>query len=362
MRALALARDLIDANLGRGRRPFKLTLILNWACNCRCSMCGIWKKSDAASLDAAEVDRFFERNGHWSWINLSGGEILMNRDAEGIIASVVRRNRRLWLLDFPTTGHRPERLVGLVRTALEGGPRRVAVTVSLDGPAAVHESIRRAPGLFSRAMESMRGLRGLQDPRLVLRFGMTLSAANVGMVDETIEAAAREIPGLGPDDFHLNLAQTSEHYYGSADDASIAAGGHHAAALEAIRRHRGRVVGGGLVDRLEDAFQAGLETFLATGESPLTCSALRSSLYVDPEWNVHPCITWNRPLGNLRSRDFDLDALLSSVLAAETREGIRSRSCPDCWTACEAIPTLLSQVRAGFRLERAGRSNRSHRS
>ncbi|MEZ6195245.1 MAG: radical SAM protein [Planctomycetota bacterium] len=343
MSAGALARDLVAANLG-GRRPFKLTLVLNYACNCRCAMCNIWQKSSRGEMTREEIDRFFTRSGHWSWINLSGGEILMKKEAEEIVALTVARNRRLWLLDFPTTGFRPERLEGLARIALDSGLGRLAITISLDGPPEVHEAVRRAPGLFDLAMESWARLRAIGDDRLLATFGMTLSAANVDQVEATVAAIRARHPEFERRDLHLNLAQTSEHYYDNAGMTELETEDHRARVLEAIRDHRARSGAEGLLARVERRFQRDLAEYCRTGRSAYSCRSLRASVFVDPFWNVFPCITWNRPLGNLRECDFELREILGGEAATDARRMIRERRCPDCWTACEALPTLLASA------------------
>ena len=47
---------------------------------------------------------------------------------------------------------------------------------------------------------------------------MTFSRFNAGTFRETFEATRGDIGDLRPDEFHLNVAQTSAHYYGNADD------------------------------------------------------------------------------------------------------------------------------------------------
>ncbi|MCA9321628.1 MAG: radical SAM protein [Planctomycetes bacterium] len=344
MRGLALARDLARSNLPGAHRPFKLTLVLNYACNCRCAMCDIWKRPSRGEMTVEEIETFFRRESRWSWINLSGGEILMKKGAEEIIDIVTRSNQRLYLLDFPTTGFRPERLEGLARRALAGGPARVAISVSLDGPQEVHERIRQAPGLFAQAVESLRRLRSIGDDRLIVKAGMTLIPANVDHVDDLLDGLRRSVPGFAAEDLHLNLAQESEHYYDNAGSEALGGDAHRVRALETIARHRTRVRPRGAVGRLEDRFLGDLAAFAKDGRSVYSCRALRSSVFIDPFWNLFPCITWNRPLANLRELDFDLTAALATRDVSSTRDEIAARQCPDCWTACEAYQTILGHA------------------
>ncbi len=331
----------LRARLVRRPRPFKLTLILNYACNCRCAMCSIWSRSTEGDLTAAETDRFLARSPHWSWINLSGGEILMKPGLEDIVDSLLRRCRRLYLLDFPTTGVKPRRLEELAQRILASGVPRLAVTVSLDGPRDLHERIRGAPGLFDAAMEAMRRLRNIGDPRLHAVFGFTVTTENAGALGAAVADAARHVPGIDARDFHVNAHHVSPHYYGN-DRTPRPAPEEIVAALE---EHRRRLPPArSAAEWLDAAFRRDLEEFLRGGRMPYRCLSLRASVFIDPFWNVYPCVTFDRPLGNLRENDFDLPAILSSEISEETVKTIAAGACPTCFTACEAYQTMLGHL------------------
>ncbi|HGY91444.1 MAG TPA: radical SAM protein [Planctomycetes bacterium] len=356
-RWIALASDVARSNLMAHRLPFKLTMAVNYTCNCRCPMCSIWERTSEGEMSLAEVERFFRRNGRWSWINLTGGEILMKKGAPELIDLVLRHNRRLFLLDFPTTAFAPDRLLELVNRALQGGVRRLGVTVSLDGPPALHDRLRGVPGLFAKAMESMKRLRDLDERRLIAKFGFTLQEANCDQLEATITAVRKEIPETTASDFHLNAAQVSPHYYGNAEGGERGIWGKEGGSeswADVVGGHLGRLEGRGPVSVLERLFLKGLVDYLHTGRSPVTCSSLGSSVFVDPFWNVYPCVSWDRPLGNLKEADFDLASLMRRRIVRDAREEIVKRECPDCWTACEAYPSLLGHGlgSAGLALKR----------
>jgi sulfatase maturation enzyme AslB (radical SAM superfamily) len=50
------------------------------------------------------------------------------------------------------------------------------VTISLDGPKALHEEMRGPAGSWDRAIETYRRLRGMQEPNFQTVIGMTLMA------------------------------------------------------------------------------------------------------------------------------------------------------------------------------------------
>ncbi len=284
-RLLTLGARVARSNLGRGPRPFKLTLIVTLSCDTRCKMCNIWQRGNQGVMTLSEVERFFERNPRFSWINLSGGEIWTRPDITELIAAVISRSPDLYLLDFPTTGQQTARIVAGVEEILRSGLPRLLVTVSLDGPRAVHEDIRRRKGAWDNAVATFARLRRLRSPRFDVFLGMTLSNFNEGQLFRTIEAVREEIPDLALREFHVNVAQSSSHYYENDDlertrDECLG----DLATFLRQKGHRFHPVAW-----LERRYQRLSPAFLASGRTPLPCKALASSVFVDPRWNVYPC-------------------------------------------------------------------------
>ncbi len=339
-RLLALGARVLRSNFGVNPAPFKLTLIVTWTCDCRCKMCNIWQRPKPRPLTVEEVRTFFRKNPGFSWVNLSGGEIFTRRDATDLVAAVVEEARDLYLLDFPTTGQQTEAVLAGVRTALERGVPRLLVTVSLDGAGEEHDEVRRIEGAYGHAVETFRQLRAIRRRGFAAYFGVTLSPFNRGGLLRIVDRVRQDIPGVSEKDFHVNLAQESAHYYGNVGMGTP--GQDLLADIEEFLRRKGR--GAGPVDLLERMYQKRLRSFVETGRTPVPCRALRSSIYIDPTWQVYPCTMWDSPLGNLRDTGLDLGPIWNSPLAAEKRAAIAAGRCPHCWTPCEAYPSLLAQV------------------
>jgi radical SAM protein with 4Fe4S-binding SPASM domain len=173
-------------------------------------------------------------------------------------------------------------------------------------------------------------------------FGMTLSKHNLSRIDATFAACQAECPGLRIDDFHVNVAQRSGHYYGNSDADFAAPTGEIRAAL---RRFRGlRPAALTPSSWVEARYLSHLDTFLATGETPMRCHALRSSCFIDPHGRVFPCITDTREVGSLRESDMSLDEVWNGATATATQAEIWAGNCPQCWTACEAYQSILGNV------------------
>jgi len=344
---LGLARDIARANFGAGALPYKVTLVATYHCNFRCEMCNIWQKKSVGEMTPDEVAGFFDRYGQFSWVHLTGGELFMRRDLESVVAAIVEHDRSLFLLNFPTTGWFGDRTVALVEQVLRRGVGRLMTTISIDGPQRLHDEMRGLAGSFDRAVETLARLRAIRRGNFQVVAGMTLVAKNASLVDDTIAAIRRAVPGFTRTELHLNIGHESAHYFDNAGSLSTNGVDRVAAAIDAHRAS----AGGSLhpVRFLENRYQALIADYYRDHRSPLPCTALSSSCFIDPYWNVFPCSIWNHPLGCLREHDFDLERIWTSDATEGTRRSVRAGDCPHCWTPCEAYPTILGNLSKAVR-------------
>ncbi len=328
------------ARLGRPDAPWKLTLALTWVCEQRCTHCRIWRRPLGEELSAAEWDHVFQRLGdQLSWVDLTGGEVTSRDDFAAIAQSVVARCPRLALLHFPTNGRDPARVERAAQDIVRARPTRLIVSISLDGPPALHDRLRGDDGAFASAIETYRRLRALN---IETYFGMTLSSYNATRVDETVEAIASHVPGFAHRDLHVNLIHISPHFFQNQPIEDRARSPEVDEALAAFTAARG--VPRGPTALLEALYLAHVPRYLETGRSPLPCGSLSVNAFVDPAGTVFPCHIWDRPLGVLADYDWDLARVWALAETRAARQEIVAERCPGCWTPCEAYPTVLSNL------------------
>jgi len=325
--------------------PYKLTLILTRRCPTRCSFCSIWNTPSPDEMTVDEWGRVLASAPHTVWTNLSGGELFQRPDWEGLFAELTARLPRLFLVDFPTTGYFPDRTLAACERLVRAGVRRVLVTVSLDGPPALHDRLRGREGAHARACAALRALKEARLPRVRAYFGTTLLPENHAVVDETIAEARARVPGLTERDFHFNLGMESGHYYRNLGAAARPP----ASVLDVLARHGRR--GLDPVSVLERSYQARIGRYLETGRSPVPCAALRASVFVDPQGVVYPCSIYSRPLGSLREHGHDLKRVLGLAEARRARVAVVEERCPGCWTPCEAYQSLFAHFSGSARRE-----------
>jgi radical SAM protein with 4Fe4S-binding SPASM domain len=337
------ARQVARANFQRLAVPLKINFAVTYWCQYRCKTCNIWQRQPDGELTTEEILQFVRNTTGVSWLDITGGEIFLRRDIGELLEAIVASWTHLALLHFPTNGFLTDRIVDVCeRLAARGGPQ-IIVTVSIDGDESLNDETRGVRGGYRRQIETFRALRNIRGIRPV--FGMTLSAFNVGRFEETLRACQRDCPGLDVSDFHLNVAQISPHYYGNAAMTEVVPP--TADVLSELRLYRRlRGVPRSFPEWIEGEYLRRLEDYVETNRLPMRCHSLRSSCFIDPFGTVFPCITYAKPIGNLRDTGMSLAALWNAPATAGMQEQIWEGQCPQCWTACEAYQSILGNMLA----------------
>jgi MoaA/NifB/PqqE/SkfB family radical SAM enzyme len=339
-RYVGLVGPVLASNLGRLDAPWKLTYAITYVCNHRCEHCNIWTRRPKGELDLARITALFAANPQLRWLDLTGGEPTARADLPDVVRAAARHLPSLLVLHFPTNGSRPERALAAAEAARDAGPAKVIVTVSLDGPPAVHDALRGTPGAWDAAVETFARLRAARGIEVV--FGLTITDRNAERLRDTYTAARSALgDALRPSDLHLNVAQRSAHFYGNSTM--------ELPDPEAVQRAIARfpIAPTSARSLMERGYQGLLPRFLASGASPVRCQALSASVFVDPWGTAYPCITEDRPLGGLEVHGWSLAALWRAT--AEAADDMAAGRCAGCWTPCEAYPSLLGSLpRAGL--------------
>ena len=104
--------------------------------------------------------------------------------------SALEHCRNLALVHFPTNGYQTEQILRGVKKILAAKPKKLIITVSIDGDEAVNDEVRGKKGGWKRQIETYKHLHQLLGSNVVL--GMTVSQFNVGEYDRAYHAAKSE--------------------------------------------------------------------------------------------------------------------------------------------------------------------------
>lgn len=341
---LKLAYQVARSNFCELSLPYRMTYAVTSRCQASCNMCGIWRRPSGNELTIAEIDSLFSRANHFSWINLTGGEIFQRPDIRDVLHAIIRQSRNLYLLNFPTNGFLTEEIIPAVDSILkQTSLPRLIISVSLDGPRELHDRIRNLPGSWDRALETFRQLRERRSRRFSVYLGHTLQAANLGSFDKTLEACRAEVGDITEDDFHINIAHVSKHYYGNEHFESTPDPLMASEQLEKFYKRRSYKPFNA-VAFVERRYQHLAQLYLKEGAVPLACQAAAASCYIDPEGNVYPCTGFDISMGSLRENNMDIFRIWRSEERRNVRRSVCAGDCPRCWTPCEAYQTILANL------------------
>lgn len=296
-------------------------------------------------LTPSELGRLFAAMPKLVWLDLTGGEPCLRADLSDCLEAVLASTPRLAVLHFPTNGWFPERAAQAARLVRERRPDvELLITVSFDGPPALHDELRGREGSYDRAVACWKALHEI--PGVEVFAGTTLGPRNRHALDELGSCLARDLPGFTDQHWHWNLYQVSALFFGNAplEDAD------RQADRALVRRHlRRRWPPRSPVDLMELGFLVNLQAWLGGEPLGMSCQAFHTACFVSADGWLYPCHVWDRPLANLRERGFDLRGLWRDRDLLRARRGAVALDCGGCFTPCEAYPTLAgSPARAAW--------------
>ena len=312
-------------------------------CNCRCSMCDIWRNTARDELSPDDVARWLRDASSLGIgrVVLSGGEALMHS--------------RLWEL----CAHLQDAGIGITLLStgllLKHHAHNVAkycddVVVSLDGPQPIHDAIRNVPRAFERLAEGVAAVKAA-DANVVVTGRCAVHRQNFRHLRETV-VATHEI-GLDRISFlAADVSSTAFNRPDGWDDArvsQIALSSEElpelADELAALEHEHAADFETGFIAESPDKLRRRLHQYYAallgqTRFHPNTCNAPWVSSVIEADGTVRPCF-FQPPLGNIRHVDAGesarhgsaLQAVLNSPQAIAWRQGLdttRDEICKRC--------------------------------
>ena len=317
-------------------------------CNCRCTMCDIWKTTARQELNDADFERLVQsiRDLKVEWVVFSGGEPMMHSNLWRL-CEVVRRERvRITLLSSGLL---------LARKAHQIVDHVDDVIVSLDGPPQVHDSIRGVPGAFDMLAAGVENIRTLRSA-FSISARCTVQRSNFRHLNATVEAARTlrldSISFLAAD-----LESTAFHRpevwpFEKQNQIGLAA-----AELDLLEAQIETLIGQGdcgrfVVESPEKLRRIARHFRVQLKQEPAispTCNAPWTSAVVEADGSVRPCF-FHPPVGNLRSGK-SLTEIVNGPEATAFREALNVAENPVCqrcvcslnWKSAEPLVQVAAE-------------------
>ena len=306
-----------------------LVLNVHSRCNCRCVMCDIWKHEENTSIKSQDLERHRESLRRLSvrWVVLSGGEPLLHSDLRSLCTFFCELNIRLTLL---TTG------LLLSKRASEVAELFDEVIISIDGPARIHDAIRRVNGGFRLIESGVADIRRIH-PLMRITGRTTVQRANHCHLQETVSTAQ----SIGLDAISFLAADLTSQAFNRPllwpldrqNEVALTVGELRALEEEIeslIAIYSKEIRTGYIVEsamklrRIVAHFAAHLG--LTQPVAP-TCNAPWVSAVVEVDGSVRPCF-FHRSIGNIH--DSDLDQIVNGKSARDFRHNLRVHDNPVC--------------------------------
>ncbi len=339
---LRLFGQIAASNFVCPAHPYKVTFALTYRCNFKCEHCRTWAREEKKELNTSQIRSTLGSASWLKWLHLTGGEIFLREDI-GEILGFLAQKRSPAVLTFATNGFLTEKIFKTLSLLKDHFQKtRWVVTCSLDGIPEVHDRLRGIPEAYERCLETFTRLRTLKG--LSPYLGVTVSRENLEGLSALLLCVQKKIHDFRFDEMHFNFAQGS-FFYNNRDIVSPE-GSKTRKAYEAVQTLRQKHRSGKTTWKhwLENKYFDLMPRFLENNRSPVKCTALSGSCFIDPYGNVYPCTGFEAKLGNLSETDFDLKRFWAAYKRKRgiLKQSIQEQQCPGCWTACEAYPSILS--------------------
>ncbi len=293
------------------RRPVLVHFEVTLRCNARCGFCDYWQ-TDASAKDEelrsfADAARFFNP----MLVTFTGGEPLLRRDLEELVAAVASAIRLKYLILLTHGGMlTPERALSLRRAGVN------QFNISLDYLDARHDEARGIPGLSAKIFDCLPRARALGVDNF--RFNTVIKNDNLDQILPIVRRAAALDCGVNLSLYTDAKNGNRRHLLGPAQQEELEEIVRQL--LEFKRRRRGIITN-------SDYYLEQIPRYVR-GEMHEPCRSGIRTIHIDPTGHVKRCPDFPT---DFHWRDF------------QRYEPVR---CNDCYYACRG------EAQAPFRLSR----------
>lgn len=334
---LSYLKKIIYSNFVRLKYPHKISYILTYQCNLRCSMCNIWKKKPTEELNLEEIERFFKISNNFSWVGITGGEPFLRKDINEVVKIIIDNCKQLVAIHFASNGTMTDRIIEVVEETLSYKKRKCKLlfTLSIDGPPYLHDKIRGLDGGWVRCMNTFRKLR--QNKFVKPRIGITLSHSNLNAFPELFASLKDAEPSLKFDDITINIFQKSSFYYSNDAMPSL----DYSQITKAIDKILSMDNDSFTINNfLRRKYLVLYKRYLQYKRCPLRCQALSATCIMDPAGEIYPCGIYDVKIANIKEYDYDLNKIWNRSAVQNLSAQCSKSICPSCWSPCDAYSAI----------------------
>ena len=315
-------------------------------CNAFCDFCWNWKNVASAGklykagqpilrkeLTLDEIEKITKRLPRMLLVDLFGGEPFVREDL-GEIINLFAKNTKAKYISIPTNGFYCEKIFSTLREAFRQNPETYfRICISIDGPSVTHNKIRKLKNGFENAMESAKALSSLKST--FSNFSLSCNSNYNKDTAETIEE-------------FLDFALKTEYF--DNINLNIIRGNPFDKELMKVDHRKYFKIKKNLSERqklistqrkfsaLQDVFseytdQVVLESFEQEQQKrQFNCFALRKISVLSDQGDLFACEEMlDKPLGNVRDYNYDIEKIIEAKSAQELKNKILKKECNCRW-------------------------------
>jgi MoaA/NifB/PqqE/SkfB family radical SAM enzyme len=184
-----------------GRMPNYVIAFVNGRCNMLCDFCcdAAMSIRKAPEMSVEQWQHALDGADALIHLTFTGGEPFLRKDLESLILCVVESNG-VPRMSINTNAYFTDRIESTMQSLLPKlDGREICLSISLDGPPEIHDTVRQCKGAFAAARRTIDAVSPIRDqfPGFTLRVSSVLHPGNVEFLESFLDETDK-----WPVDFH----------------------------------------------------------------------------------------------------------------------------------------------------------------
>ena len=301
--------------LKRNTFPYKITIKINNNCNLRCNFCNIWQNTNKEIIKNSLLKKFFNNYAkHIKILSFTGWELFLINDISEKIIDSIKSCPNLNIFSLTTNWFFTKKILITTEHILKQLNNKIfIINISIDWWEKIHNKLRWNKLSYENAMNTYNKLLKLRSkyPNLEVNQEFLLNKENQHILETKVKQK----------NIIISTIQNSDFY--NKDDIIIP---NIVINDKTMRKTRGF---------FNKKF---LKWYL---KHHYNCYAIQSSLFINWDWYIYPCINWNKVLININNSNIEKE--INSWKYDNIKQNIKDKKCPWCWTPCEGYLSIIHE-------------------
>lgn len=333
--------------------PSYVIFFVTAVCNARCKHCFYWEEIGSANarteLSLDEIKKIAKSMPRLIYLSIGGGEPFLRSDLAQVVEAFYVDSGLLYC-NIVTNGFYTERTMKVIAYLNEHCPRlKLKIQVSLDDFEKAHDEYRKVPGIFNKALDSLKRMSvevRAENPRFNLDVATCLTRSNKDHATKLHDDLRERVEF----DYYQFLyprgnAEFEEEKEVTADEFE--------AAMDHVEKRDIRRNHNPILAAVNKVAKAGILRFLRTAEHPWDCLAGKKFISITEKGMLQPCEVlhqmtpdYDSDIGKLSDFDFDVRKALAAEKGREVVDYIKDTKCRCSFECAANCNVVFSKKRA----------------